>query len=168
MRHPGVVGRASVMRALPARGEPEAAALVLTSEQAPNPRSRVTLSRKRDARGVPLPRLEWRFTKVDQHSLRRTTELTAAALAEAGLGRVEPLIREQWGFPRLYGCWHHIGTTRMSAHERDGVVDPQCRVHGMENLHVAGSSVFPTGGATTVTLSLVALAIRLADELRQA
>jgi choline dehydrogenase-like flavoprotein len=167
-RHPGAVAKAALRRTIPAPGALTAAALVLTTEQAPNPRSRVALSTRRDAYGVPQPKLEWRFTTLDQASLRRTTALVGNTMAEAGLGRVEPLIGERWGFPRLYGCWHHMGTTRMSAHERDGVVDERCRVHGMENLYVAGSSVFPTGGATTVTLSLVALALRLADELQLA
>jgi choline dehydrogenase-like flavoprotein len=57
---------------------------------------------------------------------------------------------------------HHIGTTRMAD---DGVVDPDCRVHGIENLFVAGSSVFPTGGYVNPTLTIVALALRLADHI---
>jgi choline dehydrogenase-like flavoprotein len=62
---------------------------------------------------------------------------------------------------------HHCGTTRMSASERHGVVDTQCRVHGMSNLFVAGSSVFPTSGSANPTLTIVALAIRLSKHLAQ-
>jgi choline dehydrogenase-like flavoprotein len=46
------------------------------------------------------------------------------------------------------------------------VVNENCRVHGIGNLYVAGGSVFPTSGATMVTVNIVALAIRLADHLR--
>jgi choline dehydrogenase-like flavoprotein len=60
-----------------------------------------------------------------------------------------------------------MGTTRMHADPAKGVVDADCRVHGVGNLYVAGSSVMPTGGAATVTLTAVALAIRLADHLKR-
>jgi choline dehydrogenase-like flavoprotein len=60
---------------------------------------------------------------------------------------------------------HHVGTTRMHSDPLRGVVDADCRVHGVANLHVAGSSVFPTAGASNPTLTLVALALRLADRL---
>jgi choline dehydrogenase-like flavoprotein len=59
-----------------------------------------------------------------------------------------------------------MGTTRMHADARKGVVDAQCRVHGTDNLYVAGSSVFPSGGYANPTLTLVALALRLADHLK--
>jgi choline dehydrogenase-like flavoprotein len=65
------------------------------------------------------------------------------------------------------GGWHHMGTTRMSDDPKRGVVDADCRVHGLSNLFVAGSSVFPTAGSGTPTLTLVALALRLADTLRR-
>ncbi len=61
---------------------------------------------------------------------------------------------------------HPSGTTRMSASPRTGVVDANCRVHGVENLYIAGSSVFPTVGHANPTLTIVALAARLAHHLR--
>jgi choline dehydrogenase-like flavoprotein len=63
--------------------------------------------------------------------------------------------------------FHHIGTTRMSDHPMQGVVDRNCRVHGIHNLFIAGSSVFPTAGSGPPTLLIVALAIRLADHLKR-
>ena len=67
-----------------------------------------------------------------------------------------------------FGCfWHHMGTTRMSDDPGRGVVDADCLVHGVSNLYVAGSSVFPTGGTAAPTLTIVALALRLADHVRQ-
>jgi choline dehydrogenase-like flavoprotein len=59
-----------------------------------------------------------------------------------------------------------MGTTRMHDDPKQGVVDRNCRVHGIDNLFVAGSSVFPTGGAANPTLTLLALTLRLADHLR--
>jgi choline dehydrogenase-like flavoprotein len=65
------------------------------------------------------------------------------------------------------GGWHHMGTTRMSQDSRKGVVDANCKVHGIENLFVAGSSCFPNGGAVNPTLTLVALSIRLSDHIKK-
>ena len=62
--------------------------------------------------------------------------------------------------------WHHMGTTRMHRDPDQGVVDPDCRVHDLSNLFIAGSSVFPTAGRNVPTLTLVALAIRLGDHLK--
>jgi choline dehydrogenase-like flavoprotein len=63
---------------------------------------------------------------------------------------------------------HHMGTTRMSRDPRHGVVDADSRVHGIENLYVAGSSVFPTSGSANPTLTIVALALRLARRIESA
>ena len=68
--------------------------------------------------------------------------------------------------PQVHGTSHHLGTTRMSADPQQGVVDRECRVHGLENLYVAGSSVFPTGGWAFPTFTIVALSLRLAEHLR--
>ena len=70
------------------------------------------------------------------------------------------------GDPTMVGGYHQMGTTRMSGDERTGVVDANCRVHGLENLYVAGSSVYPTGSNINPTLTLVALALRLSDHLK--
>ena len=65
----------------------------------------------------------------------------------------------------IVGCWHHMGTTRMDCDPAKGVVDSNCRVHGISNLFIAGSSVFPTVGSDMPTITIVALALRLADQL---
>jgi choline dehydrogenase-like flavoprotein len=138
-------------------------AVTAMSEQTPNADSRVTLSDRRDRNGIPLPMLDWQLNDLDISSARRSAEILGSELAEAGLGDFVPT----WGgpgdrLPVFTGGWHHMGTTRMSLHAEDGVVDPDCNVHGVPNLYVAGSSVFPTGGFANPTLSLVALAVRLA------
>jgi choline dehydrogenase-like flavoprotein len=86
----------------------------------------------------------------------------AAAFAGAGIGYFRPSLGDE-PFTLSH---HHLGTTRMHASPRCGVVDAECKVHGLGNLFVAGSSVFPTGGYANPTLTIVALAIRLADHLR--
>jgi choline dehydrogenase-like flavoprotein len=71
-----------------------------------------------------------------------------------------------WQREGILGGPHHMGTMRMSADPQHGVVNEDCRVHSVENLYVAGSSVFTTGGYANPTFTLVALALRLADTLR--
>jgi choline dehydrogenase-like flavoprotein len=139
-------------------------------EQAPNPESRVRLADERDALGMPRVRLEWRLGALDKRSLRRAHEILAREFGRAGLGRLQLLLGEddyQWP-PELSAGRHHMGTTRMHPDPRRGVVDPRGRVHGLANLYLAGSSVFPTSGSAGPTLTLVALALRLADDLKEA
>lgn len=138
-------------------------------EQAPNPASRVRLIEDKDALGMPRVQLEWRLSAIDKRSARRANELLAQALGRAGLGRLQILLSdddEQWP-PEFGGGRHHMGTTRMHEDPRHGVVDAHCRVHGLANLYLAGSSVFPSVGAANPTLTLVALALRLADHLAE-
>jgi choline dehydrogenase-like flavoprotein len=137
-------------------------------EQAPNPASRVTLADARDAMGMRKVRMDWRLTDLDRASYRTSATLLGDDVASFCGGRFEP---EPWVVdpalqPPVMGTAHHIGTTRMSARPESGVVDSDCKVHGMQNLHVAGSSVFPTSGWAFPTFTIVALAVRLADHLR--
>lgn len=136
-------------------------------EQVPNPDSRVLLSDDRDALGQPRAVLDWRLTDLDRHTAVTSARVVGEGLAAEGAGRMRlaPWV-EDGGWPEsLQGAMHHMGTTRMSASPRKGVVDADCRVHGMENLYVAGSSVFPTGGYANPTLTIVALTLRLAEHL---
>ncbi|HYM32603.1 MAG TPA: GMC family oxidoreductase [Candidatus Cybelea sp.] len=138
-------------------------------EQPPDPANRVTLSQRHDAFGQRQARLEWRIDANTQENLWRCYEVIGAALGRAGVGRLRSWREHHvrlFGTKRLNYGFHHIGTTRMSANPRLGVVDADCRVHGLENLYVAGSSVFPTGGHVPPTLTIVALAIRLAEHLK--
>ncbi len=98
-------------------------------------------------------------------SLRRTHELIGRAFGSAGLGRVQLGIENPPSLDNVYTGYHHMGTTRMHDDPRQGVVDANCRVHSVDNLFVAGSSVFTTGGMANPTLTITALAIRLADHL---
>lgn len=134
-------------------------------EQAPHPDSRVTLLQAKDSLGMPRLHLDWRLQESDWRSIVRSMELTADALAAAGVGRARMQVQVSDPWSTLSWGAHHMGTTRMAASEADGVVDANGRVFGLDNLYIAGSSVFPTGGAANPTLTIVALALRLADHL---
>ena len=139
------------------------------SEQAPNRDSRVSLDERRDAFGLNRVKLDWRTLPIDRHTVVRGEEIVGEELRRLGVGRLAPLDpAEIEGWPKnLEGGWHQIGTTRMHRDAKRGVVDPDGRMHGMANLFVAGSSVFPTGGAAPPTLTIVAMALRLADHLKR-
>ena len=101
--------------------------------------------------------------------MRRATALLVGEFARLGLPapQVVPAARPDSTDPLPLTDWAHpCGTTRMSADPRHGVVDRHCRVHGVDNLYIAGSSVFPTNGHVNPTLTVIALAVRLADTLR--
>lgn len=138
-------------------------------EQAPNPDSRITLAHERDALGMPKVCVDWRLTALDRHTYRTAAALFGTELARACGGTYQPaawLNDDDNAVPLVHTTAHHLGTTRMSDDPRRGVVDTHCRVHGVDNLHVAGSSVFPTGGWAFPTFTVVALALRLAEQLR--
>jgi choline dehydrogenase-like flavoprotein len=138
-------------------------------EQAPNPASRISLGEERDALGQRKVRIDWRLTELDRHTYRTAASLFGNELARACGGRfeLEPWLAGDDGAPpQVRGTAHHLGTTRMADDPRRGVVDRHCRVHGMDNLHIAGSSVFPTGGWAFPTFTIVALSLRLADRLQ--
>jgi choline dehydrogenase-like flavoprotein len=136
------------------------------AEQAPNPDSRITLGNDRDRYGVPRPVLDWRMTSADLESIRRSEDLIAAELELAGFGRIERRLNEEDPPVVFEGNHHHMGTTRMHPDPKRGVVDADGRVHGVRNLYVTGTSVFPTGGYINPTYTVVALAIRLGDHLK--
>lgn len=139
-------------------------------EQAPNPESRVVLGRGRDRLGSPRGELCWRLSEIDVRSARRGHRILGQALESAGIGSLRGALdgEDDGWLHRLRGARHHMGTTRTHPDPRRGVVDADGRVHGLANLYVAGSSVFPTSGAANPTLTIVALALRLADHLRLA
>jgi len=149
--------------------------VVARAEQAPNPDSRVLLSSELDALGCPRADLDWQMSALDKHSVRELALSLGREFDRLDLGKVSAMDWLQDGSnawpvdPTVgnhpIGGYHHMGTTRMSASSRTGVVDARCTVHGMSNLHVAGSSVFTTGGWANPTLTILALVRRLAKHL---
>ena len=150
-------------------------ALVVRAEQAPNPDSRVKLSHEKDAVGMPRVALDWRLSAIDVDSVAGLVGALERESHRLGLGAVEPAgwladPGKQWVSDDLVsahpiGGFHHMGTTRMASDPRRGVTDGWGRVHGLPNLHVAGSSLFPTGGWANPTLTILALALRTADRI---
>ena len=137
------------------------------TEQAPNPDSRVTLCEARDALGQFRARLDWRLSAQDIRSIIRSQEIIDAELRRVGLGRLRIELQDDTPPLHVKGGWHHMGTTRMHVDPTQGVVDAHGRIHGMSNVFIAGSSVFPTGGYANPTLTTVALTVKLADHIKR-
>jgi choline dehydrogenase-like flavoprotein len=136
-------------------------------EQAPNPDSRVMLADDTDALGLRRVRIDWRLTEQDRRSLVANIHALGRELAATGIGRLRPKLPDDGLWEAVVaGGSHHMGTTRLSDDPKRGVVDPDCRVHGIDNLYVAGSSLFVTSGSANPTLNILALAYRLVDHLK--
>ena len=134
-------------------------------EQIPKRESRVELSEQKDRFGVNQLRTDWRIDSAEKASLRCLHKLVRERLATGG-GMLESQLELLADWPVSHDSAHHIGTTRMHADPRRGVTDLNCRVHGVQNLYIGGSSVLPTSGNANPTLTVVALAARLADHLK--
>ena len=139
-------------------------------EQAPRPDNRIMLSKTdRDAAGVPRIELHWTKDELDHRTMLEGLRMFGETIAGQDIGRlrISDWVRDGSPYPdgmELAGN-HHMGGTRMSADPATGVVDADCKVHGMDNLFVGGSSVFATGGQCTPTTTITALALRLGDHL---
>lgn len=134
-------------------------------EPEPYKESAVSLSCEKDRFGLPLARLSWQLTDNTLNSLRRTIAIIRQELQDSRIGKLEVEPEEWEKLKKPMWTWHHMGTTRMHDDSRQGVVDANCKVYGLNNLFITGSSVFPTAGNDTPTLTIVALAHRLADYL---
>jgi choline dehydrogenase-like flavoprotein len=150
---------------------PRAVKLQCYLEQAPNRTSRVKLSSQKDALGMPKIQMDWHMTDLELKTVGVMTETVRSEFARLGLGTWRPHAwlddRGEGWQEHLSDCSHHMGTTRMAESRLTGVVDPQCAVFGVKGLYIAGSSVFPTSGYANPTLTIVALALRLADHLKE-
>lgn len=138
-------------------------------EQTPDPVNRIRLTSDLDALGIPKIAIDWRVSDADKERTWKAYEVMAREAGRLGLGRVR-LLRERegrmWQSQLGFGH-HHMGTTRMGQNPGHSVVDANTKVFGTRNLYVAGSSVFATGGHVPPTLTLVALAVRLSDHIKQ-
>jgi choline dehydrogenase-like flavoprotein len=139
------------------------------AEQVPNPDSRIGLGKGVDRFGNRHVRVDWHYSRQDVETVAKSFELLGDDLAEQSVGRltlapdeadIETVVRRDGA----YGG-HHIGTARMGATERSGVVDRDGKLFGVNNLYVAGSATFPTSSQANPTLTIVAMALRLANRL---
>jgi len=141
--------------------------LEVHSEQIPQAASRVMLNERRDALGMPMLRVDWRYSQADIDSVRGTLDVIAEEFEASGVAKFE-YQREQLEDDLLrFGAYggHHLGTARMGSDPRTSVVNADCQLHSVRNLFVAGSAVFPTSSQANPTLTLIALSLRLADTL---
>ena len=169
------LGAGSLVRAMARRVSgrhavaPRHLELVGYFEQAPTPHSRVTLDRETDRLGQRKVRVEWHLGALDLHTYRTAAPIFGQELASACNGTFEPApwLDDPFAPPPVRGTAHHLGTTRMAADPSLGVVDSRCRVYGVDNLYIGGSSVFPSGGWAFPTLTICALALRVAEDLHE-
>ena len=150
-------------------------ALVVRAEQAPNPDSRVLLTGETDVTGMRRVALDWRLSAIDVDTVAAMVASLNRETGRMGLGSVEPArwlddpsrtwVSDDLISAHPIGGFHHMGTTRMASDPRHGVTDGWGRVHGVANLHIAGSSLFPTGGWANPTLTILALSLRTADRI---
>jgi choline dehydrogenase-like flavoprotein len=137
------------------------------AEQQPNPQSRITLTQALDPLGLPRLNVDWRYTAVDVDTVTRSIALLSQDIERSRIGTFDYDPQTLEFEMTRYGAYggHHLGTARMGTDERSSVVDGDCRVHGVDNLFIAGSAVFPTSSQANPTLTVVALALRLAAHL---
>ena len=137
-------------------------------EQTADPQRRITLNdERRDQFGVPTLKLDWWLNDAEKRSLIRFHELLDAYLRRHNLGRLESrILNDPDDWPQFVNAHHPTGTLRMSHDPSQGVVDAHWRVHGMANLYVTGSAVLPSVSHANPTFTIVALAVRLAEQLK--
>jgi hypothetical protein len=135
-------------------------------DAAPNPDSRVTLGDEVDPLGLRRVRLDWQLSEIDERTIRWMAQQLATVVAASDFGRLRLDFDPEDIRSAVGWHYHNISTTRMASDPADGVVDADCRVHGIDNLYMGGSSVFATCGGGSPTLMIVALAIRLGDHLK--
>lgn len=136
-------------------------------EQSPDPDNRIELSDERDATGMRKPRVSFRWNDFDIQSAIKAQDIVGHALENAGLGRMRIERRDGMPLVTQMTAHHPAGTARMSDDPATGVVNPDCQVHGVSNLYVGSSAVFPTGGCAPPTLTIVALCLRIADQVKE-
>lgn len=136
-------------------------------EQSPDRLSRIYLDEELDSLGMRRVVHDWRMNARDTRTIRTVAIEIAKQFANADLGRVrlhDYILNEAMDIPVSQHS-HHMGTTRMSEKPVHGVVDKNCKVFNTENLFIAGSSIFSTGGAANPTMPIVQFTLRLADHL---
>lgn len=138
-------------------------------EQIPMGKSSITLLDEKDALGQNRINFHWHMDDMEIASMNQDALLLASELGSRRMGRV--IVGKAPGFEHgwihIIGHYHHMGGNRMSRSSNDGVVDENLKMHGMKNLYITGSSVFPTGGYSNPTYTILALTLRLADHLKR-
>jgi len=142
--------------------------LVVNCEQSPSPNNRVSLAAETDAFGIPRSQISWTPGAATEAGARRFAHLLRQCFAD---GRAGEIVLQRWvddpSEPTtLQDAFHPMGTTRMAESPREGVVDSDCQMFGVDNLWIAGTAPFPTAGHSNPTFTAIALAMRLADQFK--
>jgi choline dehydrogenase-like flavoprotein len=145
--------------------------LAALCEMAPDPNSRITLSEARDPLGIRRARIDWRIGELERRTALEYARTVASEFARLGIGSYDlkqvALLEDPAGWVRMAtDNNHHMGTIRMHESDKLGVVDPNCKVHGVDNLYIGSSAVFPSSASSHPTLTILALCIRIADRLK--
>jgi choline dehydrogenase-like flavoprotein len=149
------------------KNTPFLAQLEMISELNPDPENRILLDSEVDRFGLQKSRLILNLTEQHINTITKSIELFAIELAMISNGRLRMGFSEDKPTRNYYPANHHSGTTRMSADKKSGIVDAECKVHGVDNLFIAGSSVFPTTGFANPTFTIIALAQRLSEHVQR-
>jgi len=142
--------------------------LEVHAEQIPIADSRITILEEKDTLGVPKVCIDWKYCKQDVELAEKTLKAFAEDISAQGIGEFK---YDEQNFEHellRFGAYggHHIGATRMGDDPQTSVVDKNCQVHDINNLFIASCSVFPTSSQANPTLTITAMAIRLADFLK--
>ncbi len=137
-------------------------------EQSPKADNRVTLTETPDALGIPRIAVHMDWDTQDIQSIKQTEKLLVEELQANGFGEFHSYHEHNGGKLNYYShtCHHLMGTARMGTDPATSVVDPDCKIHGVENCYIASSAVFPSGGYANPTMTMLALSLRLADRLK--
>lgn len=135
-------------------------------EQSPDRENRITLSHTHDATGMPLLKVHFRWNELDIQSALRTQEIMRDEFRRSEVGELQIERRDNYPLLAQMSAHHPAGTTRMSLGPSSGVVNGACKVHGVGNLFVASSAVFPTSGHAPPTLTIIALTLRVCDRIK--
>jgi choline dehydrogenase-like flavoprotein len=138
---------------------------------APDPNSRITLGEVRDQLGIRRARIDWRLGELERRTASEYIRTIASELERLGVGTYDlkqaALLDDERAWVKMAtDNNHHMGTTRMHESDKLGVVDSNCQVHGIDNLYIGSSAVFPSSGSSYPTLTILALCIRVADRLK--
>jgi len=137
-------------------------------EEEPNINNKITLDKKKDEFGIPIVKLLYKKSKKSLRTARGALEELANLCRSEDYGRIaiDKKIFNLEEFKSL-GAWHHMGGTRAGTNTKESVVDRDLKIHGLDNIYVSGSSNFTTGGFTNPTFTIIQLAIRLSEKIKE-
>jgi choline dehydrogenase-like flavoprotein len=145
-----------------------AVTLCLNSEQLPLADTRIRLDDDLDHLGMPKTVVDWTISDADLITLRTFAAFLRerfSALSISGIEWRPEIFDESAEITGITDTFHPMGGCRMGTDPRESVVDSNLTVHGISNLSIASAAVYPAGGSSNPSLTIIALALRLGDRL---